>query len=59
MCIIKHGAGRFGQAFEVEMGEGLKQDKRIAALTTPLGKDRLVLSAFEATEGLSEPRSAW
>jgi type VI secretion system secreted protein VgrG len=36
------------------MGEELKQDKRIASLTTPLGKAQLVLAAFEATEGLSE-----
>jgi type VI secretion system secreted protein VgrG len=30
------------------------QDTRIAELTTSLGKDRLVLVRFEATEGLSE-----
>lgn len=36
------------------MGDEVKQDKRIASLTTPLGKDKLVLAAFDATEGLSE-----
>ena len=36
------------------MGEELTQDKRIASLTTPLGKDKLVLTAFDGTEGLSE-----
>ena len=30
------------------------QDKRIARLTTPLGKDRLLLQRFDGTEGLSE-----
>lgn len=30
------------------------QDTRIAELTTPLGKDRLVLLRFDASEGLSE-----
>jgi type VI secretion system secreted protein VgrG len=30
------------------------QDTRIAQLTTPLGKDRLVLTRFAATEGLSQ-----
>src|SRR5882757_8178907 len=32
----------------------LTQDKRIGELTTPLGKDVLVLVRFDATEGLSE-----
>ena len=36
------------------MSEELTQDKRIASLTTPFGKDKLVLTAFDATEGLSE-----
>jgi type VI secretion system secreted protein VgrG len=36
------------------MGEELTQDKRIATLTTPLGKDKLVLTTFDGTEGLSE-----
>lgn len=36
------------------MGEELRQDKRIASLTTPLGKDKLVLTTFDGTEGLSE-----
>jgi type VI secretion system secreted protein VgrG len=36
------------------MGDELTQDTRIASLTTPLGKDKLVLAAFDATEGLSE-----
>ncbi|MDQ6703715.1 MAG: type VI secretion system tip protein VgrG [Pseudomonadota bacterium] len=36
------------------MGEELTQDKRIASLTTPLGKDKLVLTTFDGTEGLSE-----
>jgi type VI secretion system secreted protein VgrG len=31
-----------------------KQDTRIAELTTPLGKDQLVLLRFDASEGLSE-----
>ena len=30
------------------------QDTRIAELTTPLGKDQLVLLRFDASEGLSE-----
>jgi type VI secretion system secreted protein VgrG len=30
------------------------QDTRVAELTTPLGKDRLVLTRFNATEGLSQ-----
>jgi type VI secretion system secreted protein VgrG len=32
----------------------LKQDKRIAALRTPLGEDALVISRFDGGEGLSE-----
>jgi uncharacterized protein involved in type VI secretion and phage assembly len=36
------------------MGEELSQDKRIASLTTPLGKDKLVLTTFDGTEGLSQ-----
>ena len=32
----------------------LKQEGRIAELTTPLGKDELVLARFDGTEGLSE-----
>lgn len=36
------------------MGEELTQDKRIASLTTPLGKDKLVMTTFDGTEGLSE-----
>jgi type VI secretion system secreted protein VgrG len=36
------------------MGDELTQDTRIASLTTPLGKDKLLLAAFDATEGLSE-----
>ncbi len=32
----------------------LTQDKRLAELHTPLGKDVLVLASFVATEGLSE-----
>ncbi len=32
----------------------LTQDKRLAQLQTPLGKDVLVLASFVATEGLSE-----
>lgn len=36
------------------MGEELTQDKRIATLTTPLGKDKLVLTTFDGTEGLSQ-----
>jgi type VI secretion system secreted protein VgrG len=36
------------------MGEELTQDKRIASLTTPLGKDKLVLTTFDGTEGLSQ-----
>ena len=35
------------------MGQ-LTQDTRLCELTTPLGKDVLVLVRFEATEGLSE-----
>ncbi|MBX3567728.1 MAG: type VI secretion system tip protein VgrG [Rhizobiaceae bacterium] len=31
------------------------QDQRIAKLTTPLGKDRLALISFEATETISRP----
>jgi type VI secretion system secreted protein VgrG len=36
------------------MNSTLKQDTRIAQLTTPLGKDVLVLVRFDATEALSE-----
>jgi type VI secretion system secreted protein VgrG len=36
------------------MSAALTQDKRIAELTTPLGKDVLVLARFEGSEGLSE-----
>ena len=36
------------------MSAGLLQDQRIASLNTPLGKDVLALTGFEATEGLSE-----
>jgi uncharacterized protein involved in type VI secretion and phage assembly len=32
----------------------LAQDRRIAQLQTPLGKDVLVLASFVATEGLSD-----
>jgi len=32
----------------------LSQDKRLAQLQTPLGKDVLVLASFVAAEGLSE-----
>ena len=32
----------------------LKQDKRVGVLTTPLGKDVLVLVRFDGNEGLSE-----
>jgi type VI secretion system secreted protein VgrG len=31
------------------------QDTRIARLNTPFGKDKLLLSRFDATEGVSEP----
>ena len=36
------------------MSEELQQDRRVASLMTPLGKDKLVLSRFEGSEGLSE-----
>ena len=36
------------------MARKLKQDNRICELTTPLGKDELVFTGLEATEGLSE-----
>jgi type VI secretion system secreted protein VgrG len=36
------------------MAGKLTQDKRIAELTTPLGKDVLVMSSFNGTEGLGE-----
>src|SRR6478736_2112297 len=36
------------------MAQKLKQDNRICELITPLGKDELVFTGFEATEGLSE-----
>ncbi len=32
----------------------IKQDKRVAEFSTPLGPDKLALSRFEASEGLSE-----
>jgi hypothetical protein len=35
------------------MGEELTQDKRIASLTTPLGKDKLVMTTFVGTEGVT------
>lgn len=36
------------------MSDELKQKGRISSLSTPLGQDKLVLSRFEGTEGLSE-----
>ena len=36
------------------MAQTLTQDKRLGQLTTPLGKDVLVLVRFDGTEGLSE-----
>jgi len=36
------------------MSPQLTQDTRIGELRTPLGKDKLVLTRFDATEGLSE-----
>jgi type VI secretion system secreted protein VgrG len=36
------------------MAGKLTQDNRVAKLTTPLGKDVVVLSSFNGTEGLSE-----
>lgn len=49
----------FGDAAEIgeqeeSMPSGLSQNTRIASLETPLGSDVLVLSRFEAFEGLSE-----
>jgi type VI secretion system secreted protein VgrG len=38
----------------VQSDSAATQDKRIAKLTTPLGKDRLLLHRFEGVEGLSE-----
>jgi hypothetical protein len=39
---------------EIPMTEQLGQTKRVAELTTPLGKDVLALVRFEGTEGLGE-----
>ena len=36
------------------MPDSLRQDKRIAQLNTPLGKDKLALVGFECAEGVSE-----
>ncbi|WP_159731266.1 type VI secretion system Vgr family protein [Methylosinus sp. Ce-a6] len=36
------------------MADNLIQEGRIAVLSTPLGKDRLAITALDATEGLSE-----
>jgi type VI secretion system secreted protein VgrG len=36
------------------MADFLSQEGRIAVLSTPLGKDRLAITALDATEGLSE-----
>jgi type VI secretion system secreted protein VgrG len=36
------------------MSDTLRQDKRIAQLNTPLGKDKLALAGFECIEGVSE-----
>jgi type VI secretion system secreted protein VgrG len=36
------------------MAAAASQEKRLAVLTTPLGKDALLLAGLEATEGLSE-----
>jgi type VI secretion system secreted protein VgrG len=36
------------------MSDDLLQDERVAALKTPLGKNKLALSRFEGQEGLSE-----
>src|SRR3954465_11025966 len=37
-----------------QMSVPLRQDKRVGQLTTPLGKDKLVLVGFECEEGVSE-----
>src|SRR5262252_9691482 len=42
------------QKATVVMNENLRQADRIAELTTPLGKDALVLTEFSGSEGLSE-----
>src|SRR5215831_15379033 len=39
---------------DVVMNENLRQADRIAELTTPLGKDVLVITEFSGSEGLSE-----
>ena len=36
------------------MPDSLGQDKRIAQLNTPLGKDKLTLVSFACSEGVSE-----
>jgi type VI secretion system secreted protein VgrG len=36
------------------MSDGIRQDKRIAQLNTPLGKDKLAIAGFECSEGISE-----
>src|SRR5262245_30662241 len=36
------------------MSDSLRQDKRLAKLNTPLGKDKLVLVGFDCIEGVSE-----
>ncbi|MBL8587047.1 MAG: type VI secretion system tip protein VgrG [Methylobacteriaceae bacterium] len=36
------------------MAGKIKQDRRVAELSTPLGKDKLALARFDASEGLSE-----
>lgn len=36
------------------MSSELKQENRVGSLSTPLGEDKLVLTAFDAVEGLSE-----
>ena len=42
------------QKATVVMNENLRQADRIAELTTPLGKDALVITEFSGSEGLSE-----
>jgi type VI secretion system secreted protein VgrG len=51
---IELWCSRFPEKVDIPMAGKLTQDKRIAELTTPLGKDVLVISSFNGTEGLGE-----
>jgi type VI secretion system secreted protein VgrG len=53
-CIVKSSRRlRADELFEVRMANNLSQDKRIATLTTSLGKDQLVIKDLDFDERIS------